>query len=87
MATAREPAVGDVPGGQRCPYGRNSQLIADVESRIGSDLAPIHANLAAAQDPVDVALRHPLQDLDEVVVDALPLPVLAHCKPVDSILA
>ena len=65
----------------------NSQLIADVQARIRPDAVPVHSDLAAAEDPVDVTLRHALEDLGEVIVDALAGTVLPHCKPVDSILA
>jgi hypothetical protein len=34
-----------------------------------------------------MALRDAFEDLDEIVVDALPLAVVAHCKPIHSILA
>ena len=47
----------------------------------------VDPNLPAAQDPVDVTLRNALQDLREVVVDALAGRILADREPVDSILA
>jgi hypothetical protein len=34
-----------------------------------------------------VAFGHPFEDLYEVIVDALAGAVVAHCKPVHSILA
>ena len=71
----------------RRPDRRDPQLVAGRKPRVRPDLSAVHANLAAAQDPVDVALGNALQDLDEVIVDALPLAVLGHCKPIHSILA
>src|SRR4030042_657005 len=76
-----------LPPGRRRPDRRYPQLIADDQASLRTDLAAVHPDLAAAQDPVDVALGDALQDLDEVIVDALTLPILAHCKPVHSILA
>ena len=65
----------------------HAQAIAQLEPRVRPDAALVDPDLAAPQDPVDVALGHAFEDLDEVIVDALARAVVADCKPVHSILA
>ena len=57
------------------------------EPGVGPDPPLVDPDLAAAQDPVDVALGDAFQHLDEVIVDPLAVAVLAHYKPIHSILA
>jgi len=63
---------------------RDPELVARLEPRVGPDLPAIHPHLPAAKDSVNVTFGDPFQDLDQVVVDALPLPVVPHCKPIHS---
>ena len=67
--------------------GGAGQAITHLEPCIRTDPAFIDPDLAAPEDPVDVAFGHPFQNLDEVIVDALAGAIVAHCKPVHSILA
>jgi hypothetical protein len=84
----RGVGFGRVPARRRRSADRwNSKLITDVKPSIGCDTPPIHPDLTAAQNSVNVAFGNALQDPGEVVVDALALAVFAHRKPVDSILA
>ncbi len=69
------------------PHRRHAHHVAQGEPRVRSDAALVHADLAAAQDPVNVALRDAFQDLAQEIVDALASRVLANRKPADSILA
>jgi hypothetical protein len=62
-------------------------VVADFESGLGTRAAAIEPNLPAAQDPIDVALGHPLQNLEEVVVDALAGTIVPDGVPADGILA
>src|SRR5581483_1839825 len=65
----------------RDPQRRNAQLVALGEARIRRRAAPVHPDLSAAHDAVDVALGDALQSLDEVVVEALALALFAHGDP------
>jgi hypothetical protein len=49
--------------------------------------ALVDPNLAAAQDAVDMALRHALGDAQQEVVDALAFGLLADLKPCNRIFA
>ena len=60
------------PGGRRGDsHRRHADPVAGLEPVVGLDPAAVDPDLAAAQHPVDVALRHPLQAAQEEVVDAL----------------
>ena len=69
------------------PDRRHPQPVAGVKPCLGPRPAAIEPDLAAAQDAIDVALGNPLQNLEQVVVDALAFTILPHREPVDRILA
>ena len=51
------------------------------------DAPAVDPNLAAAQDPVDVALGYPFEDAEQEIVDALTLARLVNGKMIHNILA
>ena len=53
------------------PHRRQAQLVALLQPVFGLGAPLVDPDLAAAQDPVDVALRHAFQYLQQVVIDAL----------------
>ncbi len=59
-------------------HGRQAQFVAGLDAVIRFRAAAVDPHLAAAQDPVDMALRHALEYLDQVIVDALAAGVLRH---------
>jgi hypothetical protein len=54
-------------------------------SRVGP--AAVHPDLAGPQQPINVALRHALQDANQEVVDALPGFCLANLQLGDCFVA
>src|SRR6185503_15418109 len=58
----------------RCrePQRRKSEHVAGGNAHIGTDAPLVEPNLAAAQDPVNVALRNALQMPQQEIVDTLP---------------
>jgi hypothetical protein len=71
----------------RCADWWHAESITRYQTRIRANAQPVYPNLAAAQDPVDMAFGHALQNFQQVIVDPLPLRLFADYKPVDSILA
>ncbi len=71
----------------RCPNWRNAQLVAPRKTPIGTRPATVHPDLAAAHDAIDMALRYPLERLDEVVVQTLAVAVLPYGQAIDGVLA
>ena len=53
-------------------HGRHADAVAGGHAGGRRHALAVHPHLAAAQDPVDVALRNALQAGEQVVVDALP---------------
>ena len=53
------------------PHRRNPQLVADAEPGIGLGTLAVHTHLAGPQQPVDMRLRHPLQQRRQAVVHTL----------------
>ena len=72
-AGSAEPRAAPAPGGwrERRAHRRQPQPVARFEPVLGPDPAAVHPHFAAAQDAVDVALRHAFQQPRQVVVDAL----------------
>ncbi len=68
-------------------HRRHADDVADDQPRVRSDAPLVHPYLAAAQDPVDMALGNALQHAGEEIVDALAGRVVADGEPVHSILA
>ena len=73
--------------GRRGPHRRDPDDVAQDEPRVGPDAPLVHADLPAAQDPVDVALGNALEDAGQEIVDALPGGVVADGKPIHGFLA
>ena len=67
--------------------GWYAQPVTKLQPVLGRNPALIYPYLAAAQDAVDVALGHTLGDAQQVVVDALPLGLVANLKPGNRIFA
>jgi hypothetical protein len=61
--------------------GRDPDLVPRLEAVFGLDPAAVDPHLAAAQDPIDVALRYPFEDAQQEVIYALPDPFFAYFKP------
>ena len=83
----RPGASGAAPRRPAPRSGRDADLVADRQPGVRTDPLPVHPDLAAAQDPVDVALRHALEDADQEIVDPLPGRLVADRKPGHRILA
>ncbi len=60
------------------PDRRDAHPVAGLQPVVRLHPAAVHPHFPAAQDPVDVALRHALQGAQQEVVDALRLALLAH---------
>ena len=83
------------PGGERprrilwrCDADRrDTQIVPDRQTGVGMDAPTIDPNLAAAQDPIDVALGHPFEYAKQEIVDPLPLARLVNGKMIHNILA
>ena len=75
-------------GGLRCDADRrDTQIVPDRQTGVGMDAPTIDPNLAAAQDPIDVALGHPFEYAKQEIVDPLPLARLVNGKMIHNILA
>ena len=57
--------------GRRGPDGRDAHRVSQDEACVGADAPAVHPDFPGAQDAVQVALRHTLEDAGEEVVDAL----------------
>jgi hypothetical protein len=65
----------------------DTEVVADGETRIGADAPAIDTNLAAAQDPIDMALGHSFEHSEQEIVDPLTLARLVNGKMIHNILA
>ena len=55
-------------------HRRHAHLVAQREPRVGAGAALVDAHLAGADHPVDMGLRHALEQLDQEVVEPLARP-------------
>ena len=60
------------------PHRRHADRVTGREAGLGTYALAVEANLARAQDPIDVTLRHAFQHTRQVVVDALAGRLLAY---------
>ena len=68
---ARMTSAPGLRAGAAARIGGTRRRSPAQQAGVRPDPALVHAHLAAAQDPVDVALGNALEDLDQVIVDAL----------------
>ncbi len=69
------------------PDRRNAQFIPAREPSVRPDATPIEPDLAAAQNPVNVAFRDAFQQFLQKIVDSLAVAVLSDYDPIYGILA
>jgi hypothetical protein len=67
--------------------GRYAQGIAKLESVFGADASFVHPYFTTTQDAIDMALGYPFGDLQQKVVDALSVGLVANLKPGNRIFA
>jgi hypothetical protein len=64
-----------------------TRRVAKLESVFGADASLVHPYFATAQDAIDMALGYAFGDLQQEVVDALPVGLVANLKPGNRIFA
>jgi hypothetical protein len=85
ISASSSKAISKSRAGTAAWEGRSA--VAELQAILGGNASLVDPNLAAAQDAIDMALRHAFGDAHQEVVDALALGVLADLKPCNRIFA